>query len=902
MKKFSYSLHNSSTISENALPSRPYSIFSNVPRFDLVDWKVIGFPKAQADLITVKPKLDIKVPSNVQYYGLDYFQYTNHTYPFPYNPPYIDIDNPCYVYVTNYEYRKGETLQILNFEGVDSCFYVFVNQAYVGYSSISHRHVEFDITPYLSEGDNEIRVIVFKWNFNSYLEDQDKIRLTGIFRDVYVLSRTNDYLADYDIRTNYENDYGLINFSSPKPVRLVLRDKGKIIYEEAHTNKTQIKIFNPVLWNAENPYLYELDIICSGEVIKEYVGIRHFEIIDGVLHLNKTKIKLKGMNRHSFTLNGYAETISDLERDLQIFKATNINAIRTAHYPPHPYLPFLCDKYGLYLMFESDLESHGSTMASGTYNLDDYSLVSKMDEYYAQIVARNLIGYQSVKNRPSLFSYSLGNEAGWSNALADVTDMLHKLNPSLLIHYETIFHSENKDDYYHNNLDFYSRMYADLKWCEDHLLKHKDKPLVLCEYTHSMGNSIGDAFDYQQLIEKYDHFAGGFVWEFISQSIRIGDKDLYGGDFGETQHDGNFCVDGVVEIDRTYTPQMHDLKEVFAPIGFTHKDGKLYVTNKHDFRSLLGYRYELYGVSLTEETLIKKENFSDVKAKAEVSVGPIHSNFISHKIKVYENDNLISTKEVVHKYDIPPRKGFNKPNVLIDNGLITTMNLDGVTFKNMRFHFYRPPIDNEMLYLKDYDRVGIKDARAIFQKAEENKYHFEIIAKHKVIGNIAVEYKNGEALEMHIYATFNHGLKMLQRFGVSFDVNEEEINYFGYGPYESYIDRHQGTTLGSYPLRTSDNYRYIKPQASGNHFGVYYTTVKDVLITSTKPYEVSLDNIDIYTYPSHRHLLVASTTKTLYLDYKQSGVGSYACGPELLSKYRLDEEALEFILKFNKRA
>ena len=214
---------------------------------------------------------------------------------------------------------------------------------------------------------------------------------------------------------------------------------------------------------------------------------------------------------------------------------------------------------------------------------------------------------------------------------------------------------------------------------------------------------------------------------------------------------------------------------------------------------------------------------------------------------------------------------------------------------------YRPPIDNEMLYLKDYEKVGIKDAKLVYQKRYKDTYSFDIIAKDTKLGEVDITYLLGETFKILLDAKFNHGLKMLARFGISFDIENEEIKYFGYGPHESYVDRHQGTTLGLYTLKPSDNYRYIKPQASGNHYGVYFVLVDDLMITSLKPFETSFDNVDIYTYPSHRYMIEESNVNTLYLDFMQSGVGSYACGPELLHKYRLDDDTIHFVLTFSKK-
>ena len=402
MKKY----HEQLVTSVNTLPSRSYYEIQGVEKEFLAKWKFEYFPKCPSNIEDVTPTKILIVPSTWLIEGYDYHQYTNVRYPFPYDPPYIHKDNPCAVYTFDYEVNNKSDKYYLNFDGVDSCFYLYINKNFVGYSSISHRHSEFDITEYLQNDNNEIRVMVFKWCAGSYLEDQDKFRMSGIFGDVYILRRKDDHIFDFNIKSYYKNGIGKIVYKVDKEAEVTLKDGDNVLFTNKGYND-EIIIKNPHLWTAETPYLYTLIFKYNDEVIEEKVGIRTISINDNVVLLNNQLVKFKGVNRHSMTLKGYVEAKEDLINDIKLMKKHNINAIRTAHYPPHPLLPRLCDEMGIYLMVEADIECHGVVTQKGGYDQELYDELAESPMYHDQIVERNRVMYERDKNRTSILFWSL---------------------------------------------------------------------------------------------------------------------------------------------------------------------------------------------------------------------------------------------------------------------------------------------------------------------------------------------------------------------------------------------------------------------------------------------------------------------------------------------------------------
>ncbi len=546
----------------------------------------------------------IPVPSAWQMHGYDHHQYTNIKYPFPYDPPYVPSMNPCGLYIREFElpeFAPG-TRHYINFEGVDSCFYLYIGGKFVGYSQVSHSTSELDVTNFVTQGKNHIAVLVLKWCDGSYLEDQDKLRMSGIFREVYLLSRPEKHLRDFFIHTNLL-DGGKAEIS----VELMRRGDCDIFAELlcpdgntaancwAEGGKLSFTVESPVLWNAEQPALYTLIINAGGEFIAQKVGIRQISISDGVLLLNGVPVRFNGVNRHdSDPVLGPAVTRESVIKDLALMKQHNINAIRTSHYPNAPWFTELCDEYGFYVILEADIECHGATTIYGGGADKTYSLIARDSRFDEPILDRVQRAVVRDKNRPSVLIWSLGNESGYGPSFEKAGRWVKQYDPSRLLHYEGVRWQGGGHVYEGSALDFHSRMYAPLSDIIDYFESESNgaakKPFVQCEYIHAMGNGPGDAEDYFELMEKYPGFCGGFVWEWCDHAVYMGrtadgrPKYFYGGDFGEFPHDGNFCMDGLVYPDRTPHKGLLEYANVCRPVrARLEDDGAITFTNKLRF-------------------------------------------------------------------------------------------------------------------------------------------------------------------------------------------------------------------------------------------------------------------------------------------------------------------------------
>ncbi|MEG1442120.1 MAG: glycoside hydrolase family 2 TIM barrel-domain containing protein, partial [Oscillospiraceae bacterium] len=556
-------------------------------------------------------KKQIKVPSNWEIEGYGQHQYLNNRYPIPYNPPFVPDDNPCGIYRKFVEVHDFQNVYI-NFEGVDSCFYLLVNQKFVGYSQVSHNNSEFDISEYLIDGKNEITVIVLKWCDGTYLESQDKLRMSGIFRDVYLLKRPKNHVENFIISQEFSNDFSTatINVKTDKPVNyriLEINREGKGMNEFSET------ITNPLLWNAETPNLYTLVLEYNGEVIVQKIGLRKIEIKKSVLYINDKKIKIKGVNRHdSSPYRGYAVNNADMLKDLCLMKQHNVNAIRTSHYPNSPVFYEMCNKYGFYLFDEADIESHGvgelCENASINHIANDKRFTKAILDRVESMVVRDI-------NQPCVIAWSMGNESGFGENFEEALKWTKEYDTGRITHYESAVC--DLGDYVPDfkNLDVYSKMYEGYNDMEKYLkgeFSHETlgnkRPYIICEYSHAMGNGLGDLEDYQKVIYKYDNACGGFVWEWCDQGVYTGlekgrEKFFYGGDFGEEMHDGVYCMDGIVTPNREITTKLLEFKNVMRPVRCYIGDGGIYLENMMDFLNLKDYLYIEYEISKNGEIL-----------------------------------------------------------------------------------------------------------------------------------------------------------------------------------------------------------------------------------------------------------------------------------------------------------
>ena len=598
---------------------------------------------------------EIQVPSVWQMAGYDTHQYTNIRYPFPFDPPYVPQDIPCGAYVHNFEYSRDEKASkaFLNFEGVDSCFYVWINGSYIGYSQVSHMTSEFDVTDVLQDGTNTVAVLVMKWCDGSYLEDQDKFRMSGIFRDVYILKRPKQAISDYHIKTRIEDMLAKVEiemkFYFPLNVKISIEDRNGAVValgSIAEEGTAVLEIASPELWNTENPYLYKLILETENEVIVDHIALRKIEIKDQVIYLNGQKIKFRGVNRHdSDPVTGFTISLEQLTTDLTLMKQHNFNAIRSSHYPNAPFFYEMCDKYGFMVIDEADIEAHGPFMIYRKEDTD-YNRFKRWNEKIADdpvweeaIVDRVKLMVERDKNRFCIVMWSMGNESAYGCNFEKALEWTKNFDPDRITQYESARYRNYDETYDYSNLDVYSRMYPALSEIQEYLDKDGSKPFLLVEYCHSMGNGPGDFEDYFQMIQDNDKMCGGFVWEWCDHAIAHGTAEngktiyAYGGDHGEEIHDGNFCMDGLVYPDRTVHTGLLEYKNVYRParvISYDKESGELVLHNYMDFDDLKDYVKISY--ELTQDGLVISKGILP-----EFSVAPHGEGKTNLKINVPEN-------------------------------------------------------------------------------------------------------------------------------------------------------------------------------------------------------------------------------------------------------------------------
>ena len=598
---------------------------------------------------------EIQVPSVWQMAGYDTHQYTNIRYPFPFDPPYVPQDIPCGAYVHNFEYSRDEKASkaFLNFEGVDSCFYVWINGSYVGYSQVSHMTSEFDVTDVLQDGTNTVAVLVMKWCDGSYLEDQDKFRMSGIFRDVYILKRPKQAISDYHIKTRIEDMLAKVEiemkFYSPLNVKISIEDRNGAVValgSIAEEGTAVLEIASPELWNTENPYLYKLILETENEVIVDHIALRKIEIKDQVIYLNGQKIKFRGVNRHdSDPVTGFTINMEQITTDLTLMKQHNFNAIRSSHYPNAPFFYEMCDKYGFMVIDEADIEAHGPFMIYRKEDTD-YNRFKRWNEKIADdpvweeaIVDRVKLMVERDKNRFCIVMWSMGNESAYGCNFEKALEWTKNFDPDRITQYESARYRNYDETYDYSNLDVYSRMYPALSEIQEYLDKDGSKPFLLVEYCHSMGNGPGDFEDYFQMIQDNDKMCGGFVWEWCDHAIAHGTAEngktiyAYGGDHGEEIHDGNFCMDGLVYPDRTVHTGLLEYKNVYRPVrvvSYDKESGELVLHNYMDFDDLKDYVKISY--ELTQDGLVISKGIL-----SEFSVASHGEGKTNLKISVPEN-------------------------------------------------------------------------------------------------------------------------------------------------------------------------------------------------------------------------------------------------------------------------
>ena len=872
----------------------------------------------------------VTVPGVWQMDGYDTHQYTNIRYPFPFDPPYVPQDIPCGAYVHNFEYHREKKAPkaFLNFEGVDSCFYVWVNGAYAGYSQVPHATSEFDVTDLLNEGENTLAVLVLKWCDGSYLEDQDKFRMSGIFRDVYLLKRPEKTIRDYYITTDVEKDSVAVkldmHFSEPVETKVTIEDKyGAVVArgEAAENGVLELTVLNPVLWNAENPYLYQVILTMPDEVIVDRIGFRTIEIKDKVVYFNGEKIKFRGVNRHdSDPETGFVINARQIKKDLMLMKQHNFNAIRSSHYPNAPYFYQMCDEYGFMVIDEADIEAHGPFMLYRKEDTDQNRFqhwnekIADDPAWEKAIVDRVRLMVQRDKNRPSIIMWSMGNESAYGCNFEKALAWTKKFDPDRITQYESARYRNYDITYDYENLDLYSRMYPSLQEIEDYLKNDGSKPFLLVEYCHSMGNGPGDFEDYFQMIHKDDRMCGGFVWEWCDHAIAHGTAEngktryYYGGDHGETIHDGNFCVDGLVYPDRTPHTGLLEYKNVYRPVrvvSYDQKNGQIVLHNYMDFDNLKDYvdiSYEMTQDGLTVEkgklanVVAAPHSDAEVELKLQVpNTGKVYLKLIyrlkkqmplleqgyelgfdemklaneddrnRQAVKWMEQEKAIGTINVKEndRQIVLQAKDFT---YVLDKrtGLFEDMQFAGRSYINhpMELNIWRAPTDNDMYIKQEWKKAHYDAAytRAYRIEVLQNKHgvlimeHVAVVADtvQKIL-DVKMTWKINEdgKIEAVIEAIKDKEFPDLPRFGLRMFLNKkmDEITYFGMGPQESYRDKHQASCHGLFRSKVAQMHEdYIRPQENGSHYDCDYVELTNgqcgIAAVSKNPFSF---NVSVYT-------------------------------------------------------
>ena len=931
------------------------------------------------DFLSIPAEAKIPVPAVWQYHGYDSHQYTNVLYPIPFDPPYVPVENPCGLYTCRFEYHPVEgQRQTLCFEGVDSCEYVWLNGRFVGYSQVSHSTTEFDVTEFVSDGCNELKVLVLKWCDGTYFEDQDKFRMSGIFRDVYVLTRAKEHLFDYTVKTLLSDDLGKAEVcvffetaGAPEIVCELLDAQGNVIGSgKAQDGQFCCTVEQPKLWNAESPYLYALVIRCGEEWIVDEVGIREIHVENGVIMLNGQNIKFRGVNRHdSDPFVGPAVGEKEMLRDLQVMKLHNVNAVRTSHYPNAPEFLRLCDRYGFYIIDEADVECHGVVFKDGGWK-GEYNYLANDPAYAECFMDRVQRCVIRDKNRPSVVMWSMGNESGHGVCIDKCIEWTKKYDPTRLTHYERASFPPEGMAFNEEYLDTYSRMYASVKAIDAYFEQLEtgipavngprveyvapailNKPYVLCEYFHAMGNGPGDLEDYFQCIERHPGHSGGFVWEWCDHAIYMGKttdgrpKYFYGGDFGEFPHDGNFCMDGLVYPDRTPHTGLKEFKNVMRPARISEvnlAEGRFEVWNLYDFTTLsdaVEIRYTLrrggqdvgFGVVdpaqlkiaphtraqivisdpglavpdtavYFETVLLKGCGFlpagycvgtEQVGAQA---FAPVLSEADGGEITVSEDSRFIVIQNQHFRYQ------YNKQHVSLDQMVAGGFAL---LDKPLTFNIWRAPTDNDRnVRVKwsefAYDRIIPRGYETTVEMEDgvcvlTTRFAISAIYVHNMVEGIAQwRIAPSGAVTVSVKADVRDNMPFLPRFGLRMflPVCMNQVQYFGFGPYESYVDKRQASCKHLYSTSVKAMHEhYLKPQENGSHYDCSYAQISgsDARLTVTGEsfsFSASPYTQEELTKKEHAYEIESSGSTVVCLDALMAGIGSNSCGPELMEKYR----------------
>lgn len=903
----------------------------------------------------------IPVPSNWELEGFGYPFYVGSGYGIPKNPPLVPEDNsPVGSYKRTFRVPdnwSGREI-VLHFGGVASAFYVWVNGKQVGYSQDSKTPSEFDITPYVKAGDNDISVRVYKFSDGYYLEDQDYWRLAGIQRDVYMYARPKTHIRDFEVVTDLDQEYkdaafklfvdlGGQKLKDKGTVEVALSDQsGRVIYQDkkSFTSVADTLVFEklikePLLWSAEQPDLYNLVLTLrkgnkTEEVISRKIGFREVEIKHAQLFVNGKPVYIKGVNRHEHDpVTGHVVGEESMITDIKLMKEFNINCVRTSHYPCDPRWYELCDQYGLYVVDEANIESHGMGYKP------ERSLANQ-PEWENAFIDRTERMFERDKNHPSVIIWSLGNESGEGVNFGKTYHWVHANDKS-----NRPVHSEDGIKGHHT--DIFCPMYKKLDVLINHSLYLPTKPLILCEYAHAMGNSVGNLQDYWDVIEKYPSLQGGHIWDWVDQGFaqKTGDGKFYwayGGDMAPkgVPSSGNFCMNGLIAADRTLKPHIHEVKRVYQNMTFDIADygtGLVRMKNKHFFTDLNEFDFfwllEGNGLKLAEgrienvalepqkEGLFstsfpqlkaepgveyyvticakQKQDKGLVKAGTELAASQIKLPFykpeaqeVAQKtITSATQDNLLTVQVGNVSY------GFDKTGGALSS---VKVNKDEVLKAPLKPNFWRASTDNDMggslTKMCDPWRHAGKDAKLLsFESAQLPDNQYQVLSVYELPvdkSRIEVVYTidGNEHLDVRTkFIPAHDTLPLLPRFGVTLTMNDsyDQMEWFGRGPHENYQDRKISSFVGRYKGNVHDQFfPYDRPQESGNKTDVRWVSLtngkgyglmassEDLIETSAFmfPYE-ELSEVDTKKHQRHLSDIEVKDQISWNIDYKQMGVG-----------------------------
>ena len=851
---------------------------------------------------------DIRVPAHIQMEGYDIPQYVNLQYPWDgreeVKPGEIpSAFNPVASYVKYFtipDAMKGERICI-SFQGAESGLAVWLNGHYVGYSEDSFTPSEFELTAYLIEGENKLAVQVFKWTASSWCEDQDFYRFSGLFRSVYLYVMPKVHILDVKMQTLLDDTYTNavldveLKASAAGRVKLQLYDGEEKLSEQVNSLEAEshyaMEVKAPKLWSAEEPYLYELRMEvtdAAGEVlecISQQVGFRRFEMKDHLMCINGKRIVFKGVNRHEFSSKtGRVVSKEELLQDIITMKRNNINAIRTCHYPDASGIYELCDQYGLYMIAENNMESHGiiERVIRGEAALSE-ALPGDRSEWEAMMLDRVNSCYQRDKNHPSILIWSCGNESYGGAVIQHMTDLFHKLDAGRLVHYEGVFH----DRRYNASSDMESQMYPSVEHIKKFLRKNRSKPFVCCEYTHAMGNSCGAMYKYTNLTDTEPLYQGGFIWDYIDQSIEKKDRygvpyQAYGGDFTERPTDYNFSGNGIVYGgNRDESPKMPSVKYNYQNINITFNNYEITIWNKNLFVNTCKYQCVItlekeghfveqhllatdvkpllcktYPLPLKRQTIpgeytvtVSFQEKADTlwaKAGHEVAFGQM-----VYIIKGSQPVEPVKPVQVIHgAYNLGVKGAdFDVLFSLQYGGLVSYRYAGKELMEDIPMpNFWRAPTDNDYgnlmpqryaqwklatMYMTNKG-TGSFDTKqpVIVEKEDRAEITFTYQMPTVPASSCAVTYQvygDGTIRTRLTYDTVEE-LADMPEFGMLFRINAdyENVEWYGYGPQETYPDRTQGAKLSIYQNKVVDNMaKYLVPQECGNKMGVRYAKVTD---------------------------------------------------------------------------